>query len=161
MKMTKSVTLIVVIMLLGISYSYAAGPCTKDDVKKAVDYAATLLASKGSSAAFAELEKFRFCGEEGYIFVSDMNGVMLMHPVSKKLVGANQTSLQDPKGKYFYAEFIAKVQKDGEGWVGYYWMNPATKGLEVKCTYVKATTMDGKKVFCGAGVYGISEAACK
>jgi methyl-accepting chemotaxis protein len=90
-----------------------------------------------------------------------MNGVMLMHPVSKKLVGANQTSLQDPKGKYFYAEFIAKVQKDGDGWVGYYWMNPATKGLEVKCTYVKATTMDGKKVFCGAGVYGISEALCK
>ena len=76
-----------------------------------------------------------------------------MHPISKKLVGVNQTTLQDPKGKYFYAEFIGKVKKDRQGWVSYFWMNPATKAIDTKCTYVKATTMDGKKVFCGAGVW--------
>ena len=149
-----------VVMAMGISPVFTGGTCTKEDVQKAVDHASKLLATKGK-AAFADLEKFRFCGDAGYIFVSDLDGVMLMHPISKKLVGANQTSLQDPTGKYFYAEFIAKIKKDGEGWVGYKWVNPANKTIEFKCTYVKATSMDGKKVFCGAGVYGINEALCK
>ena len=149
-----------VVMALGISPVFAGGTCTKEDVQKAVDYAAKLLATKGK-AAFADLEKFRFCGQEGYVYVSDLDGVMLMHPISKKLVNVNQASLQDPKGKYFYAEFIAKMKKDGQGWVSYTWMNPATKTLEPKCTYSKVTSMDGKKVFCGAGVYGISEEMCK
>ena len=160
MKPTKLIVLVIVIMALGIPQVFAGGSCSKEEVQKAVDYAAKLLLTKGK-VAFPELEKFRFCGEEGYVFVSDMDGVMLMHPISKKLVGVNQTTLQDPKGKYFFAEFIGKVKKDGQGWVGYSWMNPATKAIDTKCTYVKSTTMDGKKVFCGAGVYNIKETGCE
>jgi signal transduction histidine kinase len=149
-----------VVMALGISPVFAGGTCTKEDVQKAVDYAAKLLATKGK-AAIPELEKFRFCGEEGYVWVSDMDGLFLMHPISKKLVGVNQTTLQDPKGKYLIAEMIAKVKKDGSGWVAYSWLNPATKAIAIKCTYAKGTTMDGKKVWIAAGVYGINEAVCK
>jgi signal transduction histidine kinase len=151
------------VMAMGVSPVFAGGTCTKEDVKKAVDYAVDLVNAKGGEAAFPELEKYRFCGEEGYIWVSDFEGLMLMHPVSKKLVGVNQAALQDPTGKYFYAEFLAKVKKDGEGWVSYQWLNPATKKLDPKCSYVKATkvSINGKKVWCGAGIYGINQDVCK
>jgi signal transduction histidine kinase len=148
------------VVTFGISSVFAGGSCSKEDVQKAVDYAAKLLATKGK-AAIPELEKFRFCGEEGYVWVSDMDGLFLMHPISKKLVGANQTGLQDPKGKYLIAEMIAKVKRDGSGWVAYSWLNPATKVIEPKCSYAKSTTMAGQKVWVAAGVYGINEAVCK
>jgi hypothetical protein len=62
-----------------------------------------------------------------------------------------------------YVGYHAKVKKDGQGWISYQWLNPATKKLDPKCSYVKATkvTIKGKKVWCGAGVYGINEAVCK
>jgi signal transduction histidine kinase len=161
MKVLKIMVAIVVVMALGISSpAFAAGTCTKEDVYKAVEHATKLLATKGK-AALPELEKFRFCGEEGYVWVSDMDGVFILHPISKKLVNANQTMLKDPYGKYLIAEMIAKVKKDGAGWVAYSWLNPATKAIEIKCTYAKGTTMDGKKVWVAAGIYGISEALCK
>jgi len=160
MKVTKSVTLIVVIMLLGISFVYAGEACNREDVKKAVDYAVTLLDTKGSGA-FPEIEKFRFCNQD-YVWVGDLDGMFIVHP-QKKLVGKNQMQLQDPKGKYIIAEMIAKLQKDGEAWVPYWWENPATKKLEPKCSYVKLAKnpIDGKKVYAGAGAYGINEAGCK
>jgi len=133
-------------------------PCSKENVVKAVNYAADLLQKKGTSA-IPELEKFRFCGEEGYVWISDMDGLFLMHPISKKLVGVNQVTLQDPKGKYIIAEMIAKVKKDGHGWVGYSWVNPVTNKIAQKCSYAMGTTMDGKKVWVAAGVY--SEVPCK
>jgi signal transduction histidine kinase len=160
MKRFVATAIIVAVSLLVITTVCAGAECTKEEVKKSVLYAADLLASKGR-AAYPELEKFRFCGNEGYVWVSDMDGLMLMHPVSKKLVGVNQTALQDPKGKYFYAEMIHKAKNIGEGWISYYWLNPVTNVLEPKCSFVKATTLDGKKVWCGAGVYGIGEADCK
>lgn len=159
MKLQKIIVSILIILILCIPNALA-GTCTRDDVKKAVDYAAELLKTKGK-ASFPELEKFRFCGEEGYVWVSDMDGVFLLHPVSKKLVGQNQKGLQDPKGKYLITEMLVKLQKSGEGWVAYTWLNPATKTLDPKCSYVKTTTMDGQKVWVGAGVYGISEVECK
>lgn len=152
---------IVMVVFLGICIPQAFGAtCTKEDVRKAVLYAADLLKAKGK-AALPELEKYRFCGEEGYVFICDMDTVVLFHPVYKKLVGVNQTSIQDAKGKYFGAELKAKAQKPGEGWVAYAWPNPTTKVVENKCTYLKTTTMDGKKVMVCAGVYGISESDCK
>lgn len=149
-------------VLMGVTGAFAGGPCSKEEVKKAVEYAVDLIDAKGE-AAFVELEKFRFCGGEGYVWVNDFDGVVLMHPISKKLEGVNQVNIQDPTGKYFYAEFLGKVKKDGEGWVSYKWLHPKTNTLENKCSYAKAArvAVKGKKVWCAAGVYGISEADCK
>lgn len=147
---------------LSVSPGLAADPCTKGEMQKAVEHAASLLEAKGQ-AAFPALEKYRFCGQQGYVWVSDYAGTTLLHPISKKLVGANQTTLQDAKGKFFYAEMIAKVKRDGQGWISYSWMNPANNAVEIKCSYVKAITktIDGKKIWCGAGVYGIGAKDCQ
>lgn len=136
-----------------------AGTCSKADLIKAVDHAADLINAKGK-AALPELKKFRFCGEEGYVFVVEMNGKNVMHPI-QKLEGKDMSMLQGAKGEFFGAEMKAKAEKDGVGWVAYTWENQETKKIETKCSYIKTATMDGVKVFVGAGIFGVPLSDCK
>ncbi len=151
--------LITALLIVAGSPSANAG-CTKDEVMKAVNYAADLLEKKGR-AAFAELDRFRFCGEEGYVFIYDMKAVCLFHPISAILVGKDQTMIQDARGKYLVAEMNAKAKDPGSGWVPYHWLNPKTNTVDAKCTYVKRCKMDGRDVWVASGVYGIAEKDCK
>ncbi|MRR14543.1 hypothetical protein EG833_03770 [archaeon] len=147
-----------------VLWAASAGPCsaacTKEEVVKAVNHAVMVLEKKGK-AGFPELDKFRFCGDEGYVFIYDMNAVCLFHPISQKLVGKDQTMIQDARGKYLVAEMMSKAKNPGYGWVPYHWLNPKTNTADPKCTYVKKCKMDGKDVWVAAGVYGIPEVDCK
>jgi signal transduction histidine kinase len=140
--------------------SYCGETCTKSDLVKAVNHAAALINEKGKGA-LPELDKYRFCSKEGYIFVVEFDGKTILQPANPKLVGKDITVLQGAKGEYFGAEMKAKAQNDGEGWVSYVWENPNTKRLEIKCSYIKAATMDGQKVFVGSGIYGVPLSDCK
>jgi len=151
---------IIALVALSSGYSLADAACTKEEVVKAVDYAVGMLESKGKSA-FPELQKFRFCGEEGYVFIYDLKAVCLFHPISPKLVGKDQTMIQDAKGKYLVAEMNAKAMNPGSGWVPYHWLNPKTNTVDAKCTYVKRCKMDGKDVWVAAGIYMQSLQDCK
>ena len=153
-------TIIGVIIVFLVNTNVYAGTCTKTDLIKAVDYAVGLINSKGKSA-LPELTKYRYCNGEGYIFVIEIDGKTILQPANPQLEGKDITVLQGAKGEYFGAEMKAKAQKYGEGWVSYVWENPKTKGLEIKCSFVKSATMDGKKVFVGSGIYGIPLDDCK
>jgi cytochrome c len=160
MSMKKAIIWFIAVGLVALVPLVSQAACTKEDAVKAADYATGLLEKKGQ-AAFADLQNFRFCGQEGYIFIYDMNAVCLFHPISPKLVGKDQTMIQDAKGKYLVAEMNAKAKSPGgNGWVPYHWLNPKTGGIDAKCTYVKRCKMDGKDVWVAAGIYG-SEDTCK
>jgi hypothetical protein len=159
MKKSRVLAIVFLVLIFIVPNSYAA-TCTKTDLIKAVDYAVDLINSKGK-AALPELTKYRYCNGEGYVFVVEMEGKTILQPANPKLEGKDITVLQGAKGEYFGAEMKAKAQKFGVGWVSYVWENPKTKGLEIKCSYVKAATMDGKKVFVGSGIYGIIMDDCK
>jgi signal transduction histidine kinase len=146
------------VMFLVAPNSYA-GTCTKADLIKAVDNAVSLINTKGK-AALPELKTFKYCGDEGYVFVVEMSGKNVMHPI-QKLEGKDMSMLQGAKGEYFGAEMIAKAGKYGEGWISYTWENQKTKKIEIKCTYIKTATMDGVKVFVGSGIYGVPLTDCK
>lgn len=45
--------------------------------------------------ALKAIEKIRY-GEEGYFWINDISLNMLMHPVSKSLVGRNVSEVKDP-----------------------------------------------------------------
>jgi signal transduction histidine kinase len=147
------------VLLVGVPQAFCE-TCTKEDAKKAVLYVVDLVKTKGK-AAIPEIEKFRFCGGEGYVYISDMNVVILVHPVHKQLVGVNQANTLDARGKYFAAELKVKANGPGEGWVSYAWPNPKTNVIEDKCTYLKTSTMDGKRVIVCAGIGGVSPKDCK
>ena len=156
----RTLTIIGIITVFFVATNLYAATCAKSDLIKSVDYAVGLINSKGK-AALPELTKYRYCNGEGYVFVVEMDGKTILQPANPKLEGKDITVLQGAKGEYFGAEMKAKAQKYGEGWVSYVWENPKTKGLEIKCSFVKAATMDGKKVFVGSGIYGITLDDCK
>jgi signal transduction histidine kinase len=155
----KGKALVVLLVLFFMASTCYAGTCTRDDLVKAITYAADLINTKGK-AALPELKKFKFCGDVGYVFVNELNGKNLMHPI-QKLEGGDMSQLQGAKGEFFGAEMKAKAEKYGEGWISYTWQNTATKKVENKCTYIKTATMDGKKVFVGGGIFGLSAGECK
>jgi signal transduction histidine kinase len=157
--MVRGKVLAAMLVMLFIATTSFAGTCTKGDLVKAVDYAADLINTKGK-AALPELKKFKFCGDVGYVFVNEMNGKNLMHPI-QKLEGGDMSTLQGAKGEYFGAEMKAKAEKYGEGWISYTWQNTVTKKVESKCAYIKTATLDGKKVFVGGGIFGLSAGECK
>jgi signal transduction histidine kinase len=154
----KSIAALLFLMVFIASTCYA-GTCSRDDLVKAINHATDLINKKGK-AALPELKKFKFCGDVGYVFVNDMKGKNLMHPI-QKLEGGDMSNLQGAKGEYFGAEIIAKAEKYGEGWVSYTWQNTVTKKVEIKCTYIKTATLDGMKVIVGGGIFGLSADECK
>jgi cytochrome c len=159
MKYTRVLSVCLLVVFLAYTGALAADTCTKADLAKEVHNAAKLLSTKGK-AALPELKTYKFCGSAGYVFVVDMNGINIMHPI-QKLEGKDMSMLQGAHGEYFGAEMKAKAAKDGKGWISYTWENPATKKIEQKCTYIETTTMEGTKVFVGSGVFGIPVSDCK
>lgn len=131
-----------------------AAKLTPQMVIEKVEAAAALIEKEGE-AAFAKMQgkgtPFIFGGT--YIWVHDLQGVMLMHPIKHKMVGKALLHLKDSKGKLFFVEMNALVNKSGSGWVQYYWPKPGEKEAVVKSSYVKLVTHGDKSYVVGCGVY--------
>lgn len=72
-----------------------------------------------------------------YIWINDLNGVMLMHPTDAGLVGRDLSGLKDVNEKLFIREFINICQGRGEGAVDYLWPKPGRDDPIAKLAYVK------------------------
>ena len=108
--------------------------------------------ANGKAAFIAEVLKAsgKFHAKPGnplYLFVYDMNGVVLAHGAEANLLGLNRLNVKDPDGRQYVKEFIAQGQAKGSGWVDYKRMNPEDKKIEHKTSFVQAE--DGVLVGCG------------
>jgi diguanylate cyclase (GGDEF)-like protein len=74
-------------------------------------------------------------GDNGYIIVGSMDGIMLQHP-QKELIGARFEDAKYIKAKRVFDLFKEKIDAKGRGFVSYMWENPTTKENEEKLTYV-------------------------
>ncbi|HNY66988.1 MAG TPA: cache domain-containing protein [Deltaproteobacteria bacterium] len=150
-----------VFWVLAITASSFADDAAKRKVlMDGVNYGVKVIENKGK-AALDELKSYRFGDGTGYVYVTDMSAVVLMHPVAPELVGKDCTAIKDAAGKYFGAEMKHKAHKTGSGWASYLWPNPAkNKQPELKCSYFKSANMGGTKVIVYAADFGISEAGC-
>lgn len=89
-----------------------------------------------------------------YVFVFDIDLTVVAHPIKTKVVGKNVKGKPDSKGKKFRDEMLEKAQKDGNGWVDYYFLNPKTKQEAHKMAYFElANGNDGKSYIVGSGKY--------
>jgi len=88
-------------------------------------------------------------GSPLYLFVYDLDGVVVAHGAEANLLGVNRLNVKDPDGKQYTKEFIAVGQKKGGGWVDYKRMNPETKKIEEKTSFVMA---EGG-IVVGCGIY--------
>lgn len=60
----------------------------------------------------------------GYCWINDMKGIMVMHPTMPELSGTDVYDYKDANGKYIFHEFLDTVRNKGSGFVDYVWPKP-------------------------------------
>ena len=158
--MVKKRSFIFMILFVFLFASYSTGETlTPKLCKSKVRSAAKLLKKKGD-AAFAEIKnpkgKFRFAGGKGYVWIHDLKGIMLMHPIKPSLEGKKLFGLKDSNGMYFFVAFNEMVEDNGAGWVPYLWPKPGEKKVSPKVSYVMLVKHKGKSYVAGSGMYDVT-----
>jgi signal transduction histidine kinase len=148
MKKVLAMILVGLFVLGGVAY---AAKGTAKEAKANVEKAIAYFNENGKAKAFAAFDdpKGAFVKEDLYIYVIDMNGVIVSHGANKKLIGQHFIDIKDADGKPFFREILDVAKSKGSGWVDYKWTNPVSKKVENKSAYVKKS---GDLVFC-CGIY--------
>jgi two-component system NarL family sensor kinase len=89
-------------------------------------------------------------GDDGYFFVYDMHGTVLMHPRQRDLVGKDLSGLHDARGNATIQVLLARARAGG-GFVEYMWQRPSTNQVAPKLGYVVELPRWGWMV--GTGLY--------
>ena len=129
------------------------------DLVSFVNEAAALFSAKGKDAFidFGKEDGKWFSGKR-YIFMYDLNGVCIFHPVLKEAVGYNLMDLKDMNGKPInkFIQLIASNTKKSYGWIHYLWAEPGEIFPSWKNAYVMGVRgPDGKTYAIGSGTYNI------
>lgn len=116
----------------------AADRGTKAEAKAMAQKAAALFKEKGKDA-FAVLNNKQgpFVDRDLYVAALDVSGTVVAHGANEKLVGKSLAQLKDADGKPFVQEIMAAVSANKPGWVDYRWVNPVSKDIEAKSSYVE------------------------
>ena len=90
--------------------------------------------------AFADFNKVgdKFIQDDLYVFVVALaDGRFLAHGDNHRLIGTDGLLLRNPEGKLIIKDMIAIVQAKGAGQYDYKWINPLSKKVESKHTFVR------------------------
>ncbi|MEH6631061.1 MAG: cache domain-containing protein [Halopseudomonas aestusnigri] len=103
-------------------------------------------------AALTAINGIRY-GDGDYLWVNDMDSVMIMHSVKSSLDGKDLSKLEDTNGKMIFPAFISaiKASKTGGGYVDYLWPKPGQEDPVEKLSYVQHYKNWGWVI--GTGVY--------
>ena len=96
------------------------------------------------------VQSMRYGGNE-YLFIQDMDGIMLAHPFAAALVGKDQMGTKDADGKLITVEFLNMAKSEGQGFVEYRWNKPGQDDSSPKLSYV--ATVDAWDWVIATGVY--------
>ncbi|GJE09497.1 cache domain-containing protein [Methylobacterium longum] len=124
------------------------------EIEALVNKASDVLEERGGKA-FADFRKkgspWRYA--DVYLFVVDMNGVVLFNAARPNREERDFLDARDADGKRFHRDFIEVVRNSGSGWVDYMFPKPGQSHATVKWSYVCGTRVDGVEALVGAGVY--------
>ena len=125
---------------------------SKQEAIALVDKAVVNIQKKGVDEACKEFAdpKGGYIQGELYVFVYEANGFMKCHATNPKLNSKDMNQLRDANGKYFSKEMRDLAMSGKTGWVDYVWVNPVSKQLEPKSSYVKKVN---DSYFVGVGIY--------
>lgn len=141
------------IFVFCLGLSLAEEKATKEECVAKCKEAVALIKEVGFEAAKAKLSdpKGPFVWKDSYVFVQDMEQMMVVHPVNPKLVGKSMKGIKDAKGTMFNYEMQELINKSGEGWVSYVWPKPGATEPSPKTSYV--LRVPGENLWVGAGIY--------
>jgi signal transduction histidine kinase len=122
-----------------------------------VNGAAELVAKEGKNA----FPKFKGKGSEfifagTYIWIHNLDGVMLVHPIKPKMETTNVLKMRDPKGKEIFSEMNRLVTEKSAGWYEYSWPKPGQTEASPKVSYVKLVKKGDESFVIGCGVYDMT-----
>jgi cytochrome c len=147
-------TAIIFMLVFSTVNSFAGKAATKDECVVKSHEAAALVNSAGVDAAIKAINdpKGSFVWKDSYVFMMDMNGKMLAHPMQPELLKQKHLLLMtDPMDKALFVHFVNLAKNVGHGWVEYMWPKPGKTSPSKKLSYIyKVPNQD---VFVGAGVY--------
>ena len=108
--------------------------------------------SQGEAQAHAlkSLRTARYSGQE-YVWVQDLTGRMVMHPIKPEMDGTDVTNLADPTGFKLFQAFNDAVRHDGSGVISYLWPRPGQEQPVPKLSFVQGFAPWGWVI--GTGVY--------
>lgn len=92
---------------------------------------------EAKAAAATALSMLRYSGKE-YVWINDLDGLMVMHPFAPQLVGKTVKELKDPDGNLFFKTMVDLGRSKGSGTVRYKWNKPGTTEPQPKVSYVEA-----------------------
>jgi len=164
MKKTVCIVMMIFVVALCSSTLFAAGPCSKAEVKANVEKVAAILEKEGT-AFYAKIPAYHFC-DNNYVYVSDMTATILAHGFMPHLVGKCIIGIKDDTGYKFFADLVAKIKSstatkngktyyNGATWIKYRWPSPKDKTkFENKLVYAQGVLLpNGDNVFVAAGTY--------
>jgi signal transduction histidine kinase len=125
-----------------------------------VEDAAALIEQKGEAAfkSFADRDT-RWLNDDVYIFVYELDGTCIFHPITPELIGKNVIDLRDMNGKPIIRQITdvgRKPESRARGWVFYLWQNQTQLTPSWKSAYIrKLTAPNGRTYVVGSGSYNI------
>ena len=82
----------------------------------------------------ALINGYRYNNDVGYFYAYNLEGVNVVHPINKALVGKNLIDMKDKEGNFVIKD-ILKSAKEGTGVTKFIWPHPVTKQDEPKLSY--------------------------
>ncbi|MEW6657858.1 MAG: cache domain-containing protein [Thermodesulfobacteriota bacterium] len=143
--------LTIFVLAVGLQTALAADKGTKEEAVAMVKKAVAFYKANGRDKAFAEFNKPKgqFVDRDLYVFVGDMQGKCLAHCVMPAVVGKDMMEVQDPDGRFITKERLEMLRKNNSAWQTYKYLNPKTKKVEPKSTYMERVG----DIYIGVGVY--------
>src|SRR5512134_2530345 len=118
----------IVVGLLIAGGAWAAETGTKEECVAKTMEAGKMVTDQGLEATIAEVNKKdgKFVWKDTYVFLMDLDGKMIAHPMSPALIGKNVLDMKDKgePGKLLFVEMVGVAKGKGEGWVDYMCINP-------------------------------------
>ena len=149
------------ISLVSVSLAETLSPAL---CKEKAQAAAELLKSEGD-AALAKIKdangEFRFADGKGYVWVHNLDGEMVMHPIKPALDGKGLLDMRDVNGVYLFVSMNEIVEESGQGWVPYAWPKPGEEKSSPKVSYVVLAKHGDKTYVAGSGMYDVTASDIK
>jgi len=150
-----AVTILVLILGLFLAAGAFADGATKEECVAKTKEAAQMILDKGLDEAVKEInnKQGKFVWKDTYVFLMDLDGKMLAHPMSPALIGQSLLDRKDKgePGKLLFKEFVELAKGKGEGWSDYMWSNPGDPKPRKKISFIYR--VPGKDLLAGAGIW--------
>jgi signal transduction histidine kinase len=161
--MTRKITTIIIaaVMLFAFTSKGNTESLTPELCKQKAKAAAALLKAEGEAALDKIKDpkgEFSFADGQGYVWIHNLEGKMVMHPQKPSMDGTNILDQRDIHGVYLFAAMNELVEEKGEGWVAYAWPKPGQKESSPKVSYVVLVKHSGKSFVAGSGIYDVTAA---